>query len=93
MNAHAFDKSEVLGRHVTEGTSRAPRRWYLHAVGGGREQIYQPAIIQNEDVQNEDVIDVNAIDEATGLHLGDARRAERKLKSTTTDRFRLSRVV
>jgi dihydroxy-acid dehydratase len=39
-----FDKATLPSRHVTEGTSRAPHRSYLYAMGLTREQIHQPLI-------------------------------------------------
>jgi dihydroxy-acid dehydratase len=44
MDARVFDKSRLPSRHVTEGTSRAPHRSYLYAMGLTREQIHQPLI-------------------------------------------------
>ena len=42
--AHEFDKSKLPSRHVTEGTSRAPHRSYLYAMGLTKEQIHQPLV-------------------------------------------------
>jgi dihydroxy-acid dehydratase len=39
-----FDKKRLPSRHVTEGTSRAPHRSYLYAMGLTREQIHQPLV-------------------------------------------------
>ncbi|WGJ15997.1 dihydroxy-acid dehydratase [Methylocapsa sp. D3K7] len=44
MDNHVFDKSKLPSRHVTEGTSRAPHRSYLYAMGLTREQIHQPLV-------------------------------------------------
>ena len=44
MNHLVFDKTKLPSRHVTEGTSRAPHRSYLYAMGLTREQIHQPLI-------------------------------------------------
>ncbi|QBR72369.1 dihydroxy-acid dehydratase [Beijerinckiaceae bacterium] len=44
MDLRVFDKSKLPSRHVTEGTSRAPHRSYLYAMGLTREQIHQPLV-------------------------------------------------
>ncbi len=44
MEHFIFDKAKLPSRHVTEGTSRAPHRSYLYAMGLTREQIHQPLI-------------------------------------------------
>lgn len=44
MDNHVFDKTKLPSRHVTEGTSRAPHRSYLYAMGLTREQIHQPLV-------------------------------------------------
>ena len=44
MDKHVFDKTKLPSRHVTEGTSRAPHRSYLYAMGLTREQIHQPLV-------------------------------------------------
>ena len=44
MDTRVFDKSKLPSRHVTEGTSRAPHRSYLYAMGLTPEQIHQPLI-------------------------------------------------
>ncbi len=44
MDKRVFDKSRLPSRHVTEGTSRAPHRSYLYAMGLTREQIHQPLV-------------------------------------------------
>ncbi|HET6374590.1 MAG TPA: dihydroxy-acid dehydratase, partial [Methylocella sp.] len=44
MDHRVFDKSKLPSRHVTEGTSRAPHRSYLYAMGLTREQIHQPLV-------------------------------------------------
>jgi dihydroxy-acid dehydratase len=44
MDHRVFDKTRLPSRHVTEGTSRAPHRSYLYAMGLTREQIHQPLI-------------------------------------------------
>jgi dihydroxy-acid dehydratase len=44
MDHRMFDKATLPSRHVTEGTSRAPHRSYLYAMGLTREQIHQPLI-------------------------------------------------
>jgi dihydroxy-acid dehydratase len=44
MDARVFDKSRLPSRYVTEGTSRAPHRSYLYAMGLTREQIHQPLV-------------------------------------------------
>jgi dihydroxy-acid dehydratase len=44
MDHRVFDKKSLPSRHVTEGTSRAPHRSYLYAMGLTREQIHQPLI-------------------------------------------------
>jgi dihydroxy-acid dehydratase len=44
MDNRAFDKTKLPSRHVTEGTSRAPHRSYLYAMGLTREQIHQPLV-------------------------------------------------
>ncbi len=44
MENRVFDKTRLPSRHVTEGTSRAPHRSYLYAMGLTREQIHQPLI-------------------------------------------------
>jgi dihydroxy-acid dehydratase len=44
MDHPVFDKATLPSRHVTEGTSRAPHRSYLYAMGLTREQIHQPLI-------------------------------------------------
>jgi len=44
MEYRVFDKSKLPSRHVTEGTSRAPHRSYLYAMGLTREQIHQPLV-------------------------------------------------
>lgn len=44
MDHPMFDKATLPSRHVTEGTSRAPHRSYLYAMGLTREQIHQPLI-------------------------------------------------
>ncbi len=44
MDHRVFDKNSLPSRHVTEGTSRAPHRSYLYAMGLTREQIHQPLI-------------------------------------------------
>jgi len=44
MDHRLFDKKDLPSRYVTEGTSRAPHRSYLYAMGLTREQIHQPLI-------------------------------------------------
>src|SRR5881398_1371885 len=44
MEHFGFDKAKLPSRHVTEGTSRAPHRSYLYAMGLTRVQIHQPLI-------------------------------------------------
>jgi dihydroxy-acid dehydratase len=44
MDHRLFDKAKLPSRYVTEGTSRAPHRSYLYAMGLTREQIHQPLI-------------------------------------------------
>jgi dihydroxy-acid dehydratase len=44
MDHRMFDKKGLPSRYVTEGTSRAPHRSYLYAMGLTREQIHQPLI-------------------------------------------------
>jgi dihydroxy-acid dehydratase len=44
MDHRMFDKKSLPSRYVTEGTSRAPHRSYLYAMGLTREQIHQPLI-------------------------------------------------
>jgi dihydroxy-acid dehydratase len=44
MESRVFDKSKLPSRHVTEGTSRAPHRSYLYAMGLTREEIHRPLI-------------------------------------------------
>ncbi|MCI0735290.1 MAG: dihydroxy-acid dehydratase, partial [Beijerinckiaceae bacterium] len=44
MDHRVFDKAKLPSRHVTEGTSRAPHRSYLYAMGLTREQIHQPLV-------------------------------------------------
>jgi dihydroxy-acid dehydratase len=44
MDARVFDKARLPSRYVTEGTSRAPHRSYLYAMGLTREQIHQPLV-------------------------------------------------
>jgi len=44
MEHFVFDKAKLPSRHVTEGTSRAPHRSYLYAMGLTRQQIHQPLI-------------------------------------------------
>src|ERR1700730_7904755 len=44
MDHRVFDKASLPSRYVTEGTSRAPHRSYLYAMGLTRKQIHQPLI-------------------------------------------------
>ena len=44
MDAHTFDKSKLISRHVTHGPARAPHRSYLYAMGLTKEQIGQPLV-------------------------------------------------
>ncbi|MBI1339636.1 dihydroxy-acid dehydratase [bacterium] len=41
---HAWDKSRLPSRHVTEGPSKAPHRSYLYAMGLGTREIEQPLV-------------------------------------------------
>jgi dihydroxy-acid dehydratase len=44
MDGHAFDKSKLPSRHVTEGPERAPHRSYYYAMGLTRQQMRQPFV-------------------------------------------------
>src|SRR5215469_11332664 len=44
MDHRVFEKKNLPSRHVTEGTSRAPHRSYLYAMGLTAEQIHQPLV-------------------------------------------------
>jgi dihydroxy-acid dehydratase len=44
MDAHAFDKSKLPSRHVTEGPSRAPHRSYYYAMGLSEAEIHRPFV-------------------------------------------------
>src|SRR5580704_10752393 len=39
-----FDKSRLPSRHVTEGSSRAPHRSFLYAMGNSETEIHQPLV-------------------------------------------------
>jgi dihydroxy-acid dehydratase len=39
-----WDKSKLVSRHVTEGSSRAPHRSYYYAMGLGTREINQPFV-------------------------------------------------
>ena len=40
----SWDKARLPSRHVTEGSSRAPHRSYLYAMGLGSREIAQPFV-------------------------------------------------